>query len=53
MVWKITFTTLGDLPSMLLFFITHVRKCVMGAMPMVSVIHLDFTTGILYPHISI
>ena len=26
MVWKITFTTLGDLP-----FITHVRNCVMGA----------------------
>ena len=31
MVWKITFNTLGDLPCMLLFFIAHVRNCVMGA----------------------
>ena len=30
MVWKITFTTLGDLPWMLLF-ITHRRNCLMGA----------------------
>ena len=26
MAWKITFTTLGDLTWMLLFFITHVRN---------------------------
>ena len=36
MLWKFTFTTLGDLPRMLLFFIMQVRNCVMGATPMLN-----------------
>ena len=33
MVWKVTFTTLGDHPSMLLFLL---RMHVMGATPMLT-----------------
>ena len=36
MVWKITFTTVGDIPWMLQFF-THVHNCVMGATPMATI----------------
>ena len=40
MVWKITFTTLGALPCLLLhcIFIAHMRNCVMGATPMVHLL---------------
>ena len=37
MVWEITFTTLSDLPLNVTFFITHTRKCVMGATPMLYI----------------
>ena len=33
MAWKITFTSLGDLPGMLLFLLP---TCVMGATPMLN-----------------
>ena len=33
-VWKIAFTTLGDLPGMLLFLLRTCVCCVMGATPM-------------------
>ena len=33
---KITLTTLGDLPWMLLILLMHVRNCLMGAMPMTA-----------------
>ena len=31
MVWKTTFTTLGDLPLNVTIFIMHARNCVMEA----------------------
>ena len=43
--WKITSTTLGDLPSMLLF-ITHVRNCVMGATIMFGIAVIYCLTSI-------
>ena len=41
MVWK--FTALGDLPLNVTIFITHVRRCIMGAMSMQVHFRLDFT----------
>ena len=35
MVWEITFTTLGELPWVLLFSLRTCVYCVMGATPMV------------------
>ena len=37
-VWKISFTTLGDLPWMLLFLLRMCVGCVMGATPMLSTV---------------
>ena len=42
MAWKITFTTLGDLPLNVAIFITHVRNLVMGAMPMNMTLPINF-----------
>ena len=41
MVWKLTFTTLGDFPWIILIFIIHVQNCFMGATPMVALLQLS------------